>query len=218
MLILFDFDGTLADTAPDMAVVANRQRSHRGLPSLDLADYRPHASNGVRGMLHVALGMTPAHPEYACTRDAYFEDYAQHMTERVQLFSGIPALLRTLQAHGHAWGIVTNKLARFALPVITFLGLDTACAVTVCGDTTAHTKPHPEPLWHAARLAAYTPEQCIYIGDDARDIAAGHAAGMPAIAAAYGYCDAQSIPTWGADAVARTAHDLWPILQAMLKT
>jgi len=213
MLILFDFDGTLADTAPDLALAANLQRARHGLPDLDASRYRPYASHGARGMLRIALGLAPEDAGYEEARSHFLADYARHMTQHTRLFPGVAQLLRTLRAHGHAWGIVTNKVEHLARPIIAHLGLAADCAVTVGGDTTAHAKPHPAPLRYAASTAGYAPEQCIYIGDDARDIAAGRAAGMPTIAAAYGYCDVDSIPTWGADAVAQTPADLWPILR-----
>jgi len=216
MLILFDFDGTLADTAPDLARAANRQRARRNLPDLDANLYRPYASLGARGMLRIALGLTPEDAGYLEARNDFLADYAACMTRQTCLFPGTTTLLNTLRDHGHAWGIVTNKMERFALPIIAHLGLAADCAVTVGGDTTAHPKPHPAPLLHAARVAGYAPDQCIYIGDDARDIAAGRAAGMPTIAAAYGYCDVDSIPSWGADHVAQHTDELWPILRTML--
>jgi len=217
MLILFDFDGTLADTAPDLAFAANLQRARRGLPDLDARLYRPHASHGARGMLHIALGLGPDDMDYAGARHDFLADYARHMTRDTRLFPGMAQLLKTLRDHGHAWGIVTNKMEQLAQPIIAHLGLAADCAVAVGGDTTAHAKPHPEPLLYAARTAGYAPRDCIYIGDDARDIAAGRAAGMPTIAAAYGYCDPTSIASWGADHVAQTPNDLWPILRKMLK-
>jgi len=216
MLILFDFDGTLADTAPDLALAANLQRARRGLPDLDARLYRPHASQGARGMLRIALGLTPEDADFEAARSTFLADYAENMTRHTRLFPGVALLLQTLREHGHAWGIVTNKMERLALPIIDHLGLAQDCAVTVGGDTTAHAKPHPEPLLYAARTAGYAPGQCIYIGDDARDIAAGRAADMPTIAAAYGYCAADSIPDWGADHVAHSADAIWPILRGIL--
>lgn len=215
MLILFDFDGTLADTAPDLADAANLQRTRRGLPPLDDASYRPYASHGARGLLGVALGLTPDAPDYEPARIAFLEDYARNMTRRTRLFPGIDSLLGNLQAAGHAWGIVTNKAERLALPIIAHLGLSTHCAVSVGGDTTPHAKPHPEPLLHAARQAGFAADQCIYVGDDQRDIVAGKAAGMPTVAAAYGYCNVDSVPGWGADHIAASCDALWPILQRM---
>jgi len=216
MLILFDFDGTLADTAPDLAFAANLQRIRQGLPCLDASHYRPHASHGARGMLRIALGLEPEDAGYVEARDAFLADYADNMTRHTRLFPGTKQLLRTLRDHGHAWGIVTNKMEYLAQPIIAHLGLATDCAVTVGGDTTAHAKPHPAPLLHAANLAGYPPGQCIYIGDDARDIAAGRAAGMATIAAAYGYGDMDSILQWGADHIAHSPGDLWPILRSMM--
>jgi len=213
MLILFDFDGTLADTAPDLALAANLQRARRGLPDLDVKRYRPHASQGARGMLRIALGLTPEDADFEAARSAFLADYAENMTRHTRLFPGVATLLRRLREHGHDWGIVTNKMERLALPIIAWLGLAEHCAVTVGGDTTAHAKPHPAPLLHAASAAGYAPERCIYVGDDARDIAAGRAAGMPTIAAAYGYCERDRIADWGADYVVQTVDELWPVLR-----
>jgi len=216
MLILFDFDGTLADTAPDLAFAANLQRARHGLPDLAASQYRQHASMGARGMLRIALGLDPQDAGYEDARACFLDDYARHMTRATTLFPGIADLLARLQDQGHAWGIVTNKMESLALPIIAHLGLAEACTVAVGGDTTPHAKPHPEPLLYAARTAGYAPAQCVYIGDDARDIAAGRAAGMPTIAAAYGYCDPASVVDWGADHVAHRPEDLWPILRQML--
>jgi len=215
MLVLFDFDGTLADTAPDLAFAANQQRARRGLPDLMASAYRAHASQGARGMLRIALGLSPEDAGFDTARAQFLADYAQAMTRATQLFPGIADLLARLRAHGHAWGIVTNKMESLALPIIAHLGLAETCAVAVGGDTTPHAKPHPEPLLYAARTAGYAPDQCVYIGDDARDIAAGRAAGMPTIAAAYGYCDRASVAAWGAQHVAQRPEDLWPLLCTM---
>jgi len=215
-LVLFDFDGTLADTAPDLAAAANRQRRRRGLADLPLADLRPHASHGARGLLRAALDMSPEHPEYEATRQCFLADYEVAMTQQTRLFPGIVELLAHLAARGIAWGIVTNKTTQLTLPLIDHLGLGKACRVVVCGDTTAHTKPHPEPLLHAARTAGYAPQRCLYIGDDLRDIQASRAAGMPAIVAAYGYCSGQDVHAWQADRIAHHPGDLQALIEALL--
>lgn len=212
-LVLFDFDGTLADTAPDLAAAANRQRQYRDLPPLPYEALRPHASQGARGLLKAALDMRPEDPEYAAARQRFLDDYAQAMLVHTCLFPGVDILLDQLARRALAWGIVTNKVESLALPIVRHLALDTRCLVTVGGDTTPFAKPHPEPLLHAARQAGVSPARCIYIGDDARDIQAGKAAGMATVAAAYGYCSLDDPAGWDADAIARSPTDLWPIIE-----
>lgn len=212
-LVLFDFDGTLADTAPDLAAAANMQRERRGLPPLPYEALRPHASQGARGLLKAALDLHPGDPDYDEWRQRFLDDYAQNIAVHTRLFPGIADLLDALGQHGYAWGIVTNKVEYLARPIIRHLGLESRCVVTVGGDTTPHIKPHPEPLLHAAREAGYAPVRCIYIGDDERDVVAGKAAGMATVAAAYGYCSLADPLTWQADAIASEAPELWPIIQ-----
>jgi len=214
-LILFDFDGTLADTARDLAAAANRQRERQQLAPLPFEALRPVASQGARGMLRVALGLTPEHAGYEASKQQFLTDYEACMHDHVALFDGIALLLDTLTAHGHAWGIVTNKLAYLAIPLIRQLGLEAGSAAIVGGDTTPHVKPHPAPLLHAAQLAGFAPERCLYVGDDERDILAGKAANMATIAVAYGYAAPRDIPNWQADAVAQTPHDIWPALKTL---
>lgn len=216
-LILFDFDGTLADTAPDLAAAANRQRTRRGLEPLPYETLRPVASQGARGLLRVALDMTQEHPDYETARQQFLADYEAASTVHSRLFPGIAELLDTIRERGLAWGIVTNKVTHLALPVVTFLGLAQHSAVVVCGDTTAHSKPHPLPLQHAAKEAGYSTDRCIYIGDDLRDVQAAHAAGMPAIAAAYGYLGQdENVTLWSAEATANTPAELWDAIVPLL--
>jgi len=216
-LILFDFDGTLADTAPDLAAAANRQRTRRGLAPLSADVLRPHASQGARGLLRAALSLQPGDPDYEPTRLQFLADYEAAMTEHTRLFDGIPELLDRLRSRGLDWGIVTNKVERLALPLVAHLGLASQCAALVCGDTTAHSKPHPEPLLHAARLAGHPPQRCMYVGDDLRDVQAGRAAGMPVIAAAYGYCGVDEAATaWQADRCVESPAELWAAIEALL--
>ncbi|TEA74211.1 HAD family hydrolase [Allopusillimonas ginsengisoli] len=213
-LVLFDFDGTLADTAPDLAEAANKQRARRGLPPLPYEDLRPYASAGARGLLKAGLGMSPEDDDYDACRRQFLEDYQSDMTRHTTLFPGIPELLATLRRHDYAWGIVTNKMEYLALPLVAHLGLADECAVTVGGDTTAHSKPHPAPLLHAAEKTGFSPQHCIYIGDDHRDIIAGKAAGMGTVVAAYGYCGLDTaLNGWEADAIASTPQELWPVIQ-----
>lgn len=215
-LALFDFDGTLADSAPDLAAAANLQRRHRGLPDLPYEALRPVASQGAPGLLRVALGMERDHPEFEATRQQFLADYAACMTERTDLFPGIPALLDNLESHGLGWGIVTNKVERLALPIIDFLDLSRRSAATVCGDTCAYAKPHPEPVAHAIRLAGYRPEDTVYVGDDERDIIAGRDAGARTIAVGFGYCEPAQARNWGADAYVEHPEELWETVLALL--
>ncbi|MER1939601.1 HAD-IA family hydrolase [Castellaniella sp. FW104-16D08] len=212
-MILFDFDGTLADTAPDLAAAANLQRGYRGLPALDYALLRPHASHGARGLLKAALDIDASHADYEQCRQQFLQDYAKTMLEHARLFAGIDELLEQLFQAATPWGIVTNKTEALTLPMVHHLGLESRCCVTVGGDTTAHTKPHPEPLLHAARQTGFLPQHCLYVGDDERDILAGKAAGMATVAAGYGYCSLDDPERWQADAVAHQPADLWPIIQ-----
>ena len=185
--VLFDLDGTLIDSAPDLGAAADKLRTDRGMPSLDLCLYRPHAGAGARGLLKVAFDMTPDHPDFPAMREAFFVNYESAMTERTLVFEGVHELIETLQTRGLQWGVVTNKMARFTDPLTQALPLFRTASAVVSGDTTPHPKPHPAPLLEAARRLGVAPERCWYVGDDERDIQAGRAAGMATVAAAYGY-------------------------------
>jgi phosphoglycolate phosphatase len=216
-LILFDLDGTLADTAPDLAAAANQQRLYNGLEPLPYEALRPVASQGAGGLLRVALGLAPGDADYEPTRVRFLQDYAARLTRHSQLFPGIQSLLQHIGAEGLAWGIVTNKVTYLTLPIVETLGLNRDRAVLVCGDTTAHTKPHPLPLLHAAHQAGFAVEHCVYVGDDRRDIEAAHAAGMPAVAAAYGYLGQhEDVATWQADTYAYHPTELWAAIKPLL--
>jgi N-acetyl-D-muramate 6-phosphate phosphatase len=206
--VLFDFDGTLADTAADLGAALNRLRAERGLPALSVSEVRPHASSGARGLLRVGLGLMPGDQAYESMREAFLRHYGAHICVETKLFPGISELLRQLGARGVAWGIVTNKATRFTGPIVSALGISPDCVV--CGDTTPHAKPHPAPLLHAAGALALAPEQCCYVGDDLRDVQAAHAAGMRAIAVEYGYhgIDNGGPHGWNADAVIARPLDL----------
>jgi phosphoglycolate phosphatase len=217
-LILFDFDGTLADTAPDLGAAANRQRERAGLEPLPLEVLRPYSSAGARGLLRCALNLMPTDETYEAHRVQFLKDYEAAMTVDTCLFDGVPELLAQIKDEGMAWGIVTNKATYLATPIVQALGLAQDCAVLVCGDTTAHAKPHPLPLLHAAQQAGYDVERCLYVGDDLRDIQAAQAAGMPSIAAAYGYCGPEHPPeTWQADHCAYSAREMWPAIQRLMR-
>lgn len=213
-LILFDFDGTLADTAPDLAATANKQRERKGLPPLPYEALRRYATQGARGLLKASLDIDPDHPEFEAHREQFLADYEQDMVRLTTLFPGVTDMLTGIQAAGLRWGIVTNKLEYLAVPMVVHLGLYTHCAVTVGGDTTDHAKPHPAPLLYAAEKAGHHPDQCIYIGDDQRDIIAGKAAGMATVVAAYGYgTEDAEVHSWGADAVAESPLHVWEVVQ-----
>lgn len=185
--VLFDLDGTLIDSAPDLGAAADKMRTDRGLPSLPLSDYRHMAGAGARGMLGVAFGMTVDHPDFPTMREEFFVNYERCMTERTFVFEGVAELVAALAAQGLGWGVVTNKSSRFTDPLTRGMPLFATAAAVVSGDTTPHSKPHPAPLLEAARRLGLEPERCIYVGDDERDIVAGHAAGMGTVAATYGY-------------------------------
>ena len=186
-VVLFDLDGTLADTAGDLGGALNRVRADHGLPPVSIDALRAHASSGARGLLGAGLGLRPDDERYIEMRDAFLAYYEKGLADTTQLFDGIEALLAALEARSIRWGIVTNKAQRFTTPLLAALRLDQRAAVVVCGDTTAHPKPHPAPLFHAAAELSTAVERCIYVGDDLRDVQAGNAAGMPTIVAKYGY-------------------------------
>lgn len=186
-VVLFDLDGTLADTAGDLAAAVNRMRAERDLAPVSVEALRPHASAGARGLIGAGMGITPDHAEYPLLRDEFLAYYAAELDRTTELFEGIAALLDALDARRLRWGIVTNKAQRYTRPVVAALGLDGRAAAVVSGDTTAHSKPHPAPLLHAAELLSVEPARCMYVGDDLRDVIAGNAAGMATIVAEYGY-------------------------------
>jgi phosphoglycolate phosphatase len=185
--VLFDLDGTLADTAGDLASALNRVRRDRGLEPLPVAELRAHASAGARGLLRAGMNVTTEAAEYLPLRDAFLLHYEQCLAETTHLFAGVGALLDELDARGLPWGIVTNKATRFTRPVVAALKLDARAGAVVSGDTTPHAKPHPEPLLHAARTLGMSAAQCVYVGDDLRDVLAGNAAGMSTLVARWGY-------------------------------
>ena len=198
--LLFDLDGTLVDSAPDLAAAGNAVRRARGLPNLPAELYRPHTSGGARGMLGVALQVTPQTADYEALKDEFLAAYATLLTQQTRCFPAMATLIDRLDQDGVPWGIVTNKATRFTLPIVQHLGLDRRAATVVCGDTTPHAKPHPAPLLEAARQLGIAPACCVYVGDDLRDIQAGQAAGMKTVAVRWGYLgEAVPIEQWGAD-------------------
>ena len=200
--VLFDLDGTLADTAPDMARTVNEMRTRRGLEPVPAELVRPHVSKGARGMVCAAFGMTTDDPRYPAMREEFLEIYGGYLCVDTRLFPGMAELLERLEAEGMRWGVVTNKFERFARPILVELGLDERAAVIVGGDTCARAKPHPDPLLHAARAMGVAPKRTLYVGDDERDVQAARAAGMPVVIAGYGYLGDGAPPAqWQADAI-----------------
>lgn len=211
--VFFDLDGTLADTAPDLAAAANRLVVERGRPPVAYEKLRPVASHGARGLLGAAFGKQPEDPDFPALRDLFLDYYEADIAVHTRLFDGMPQVLAALEAAGIRWGIVTNKIARFTVPLVAAIGLAPRASAVVSGDTTPYAKPHPAPLLHAAELSGVTPQRCVYVGDDLRDIQAGKAAGMVTITAAYGYCGEGEPPeTWGADYLVRHPAELIPLL------
>jgi phosphoglycolate phosphatase len=210
--VLFDLDGTLADTAPDLAAAMNKVRTDRGLEPTAYELLRPVASAGARGLIGAAFGLKPGDTGYEELRVAFLDTYESAIAIHTSLFDGIPGLLQGLQSRNLSWGIVTNKAARFTDLLVPKIDLGHAGCV-ISGDTTPHSKPHPAPLIEAARRLGVAPEECWYVGDDLRDIQAGRAAGMATIAAAWGYCGHAEPATWEADALAETPLGVLELIQ-----
>jgi 2-phosphoglycolate phosphatase len=211
--VLFDLDGTLIDSAPDLGAAADKMRTDRGLPGLPLAQYRPMAGAGARGMLGVAFGIAPGHPDYELLREEFYVNYEACLTERTLVFDGVAQLVHSLDRRALPWGVVTNKSARFTEPLTRAMPLFATAGAVISGDTTPHTKPHPAPLLEAARRLGLSPGRCVYVGDDERDMMAGHAAGMGTVAATYGYLGAAGDTRgWGAHATIAAPLDLLGLL------
>lgn len=213
--VLFDLDGTLLDSAPDMLATVNAMRARRGVPPMALPELRPHVSRGARAMAAAAFAdwdeqqVQQAVPEF-------LEDYAQVLGRHGSAFADVPALLDALDADGVPWGIVTNKPEALARALLPMLGWEQRCAVLLGGDSLPERKPHPLPLLHAAQALAVDPSACVYVGDDARDIRAAQAAGMRSVVALWGYRLPDDDPSlWGGDAMIYhvrqlLAPDAWP--------
>ena len=211
--VFFDLDGTLADTAPDLVAAANQLLIARNLAPKQYELLRPHASAGARGLIGSAFGIGTEHPDFIALRDEFFANYEKALLVNSVLFEGVDHLLDQLDIAELPWGIVTNKSERFANPLTELMGLSQRAISTVSGDTTPYSKPHPEPILYAARIANIDPSKSLYVGDDLRDILAGKAAGMKTIAAAYGYCGCEEPPeAWGADYLVRHPLELLEII------
>ena len=210
--VLFDLDGTLIDSAPGLGFAADSMRTKRGMTSLPLSAYRPMAGAGARGMIAVAFDRTTQSPDFEDLKEEFFIAYLACMLSHCELFSGVTEMIDGLTLRGLKWGIVTNKSKRFTGPIVKSISSFDTAQTVVSGDTTAFTKPHPEPLFEAARQLGLSPFECIYIGDDKRDIDAAKAAGMPGYAAAWGYLGEHAIETWQADVSLKTPVELLSFL------
>jgi len=207
--ILFDLDGTLADTGPDLADALNTVLAEHGKVLLPYEKIRPVVSHGAAALIELGFGLARTDPHFPPLRERLLEIYRSHLARATRLFPGMPTLLDTLAARGLNWGIVTNKPAFLTEPLVDALGLREDVACIVSGDTTANRKPHPQPMLHACALAGSAPRECLYVGDAARDIEAGKAAGMRTLVALFGYIGPEDRPeTWGADGLIRKPEDI----------
>lgn len=185
--VLFDFDGTLADTAPDLGGALNKMLADRGKPVLPVDAVRPYASSGARGLLNRGFGVVPEDAGYEAMRLEFIANYRAAICVHTRLFAGMEELLAKIESRGMPWGIVTNKAIGLTIPIVAQLGLTERAACVVGGDTTPHLKPHPASLLHASNEIGIAPAECFYLGDDLRDIQAAKAAGMHPVAVEYGY-------------------------------
>lgn len=207
--VLFDLDGTLVDSAPDLAGAANELRAQHGRPPLPYACYRPLAGAGARGMLAAGFGLAPEDDTYAAMRQAFLALYRRRLLQASTVFAAVPAMLAQLESGGCPWGVVTNKVLDLADPLLAGLSLRHRAAVVVGGDSTPHLKPHPAPLLHAAKALGVAASDCVYVGDDLRDVQAARAAGMVGVAAAWGYLGADArLHEWGAHGVVHSPGEL----------
>lgn len=212
-MILFDLDGTLVDTAPDLGYALNLQRGRHGLAPLAMDIIRPYASHGSKGLLGIGFNLSPDDAQFDAMRMEYLDLYDQVFARSPVLFEGIAALLQHLEKNNIPWGVVTNKPRRFSAPLLKAMGLDNRVTCLVCGDDAALPKPAPDTLFLACEQAKVSPTSCFYVGDAARDIEAGNAAGMRTVVALYGYIDETDQPaTWGADFSITHPEQLIPLI------
>lgn len=211
--ILFDLDGTLVDTAPDLGYALNALLREERKPPLLAAQIRPVASAGARGLLRIGFGLQPTDADYEPMRRRFLDIYSDNLTRESRLFEGMTAVLEAARQRGVAWGIVTNKPARFTDPLVGHLAFANPPVCVISGDTAAYPKPHPAPMLMACEQAGIESAHCVYVGDAQRDIESGKRAGMRTVAALYGYIEAGDDPhLWGADAFIHTPGGLWPCL------
>ena len=207
--VLFDLDGTFADTAPDLYAAFNRLLEELERPSIAYEEFRASVSHGSRAMLQAGLGVTPDAPEFAQLQKSFLAHYQERIAVHTRLFDGMEALLEILEERSIGWGIVTNKPAYLTDPLMRGLGLEQRASSIVSGDTTAHAKPHPEPILHACRESGVEPGETIYVGDAARDIEAGRNAGTRTLVALFGYLAPDDRPDeWQADGSIRHPREI----------
>ena len=210
--VFFDLDGTLADTAADLAAPVNAMRIERGLPPMPLDDLRPFASAGARGLIGKGLGIKPGDDDYEALRLDFLARYERDIVVHTRLFPGMDQLLSQLEENGIRWGIISNKVERYVRVIVERLNLADRAEIAYGGDSAARPKPHPDLMLLALNTTGLTAEGCVYVGDDLRDVASGKAAGLATVAAAYGYCGGEPPETWGADAVIDAPLALLPAL------
>jgi 2-phosphoglycolate phosphatase len=211
--VLFDLDGTLADTAPDLLTALNLLLAEEGKAKLPLAQTRPHTSSGVRGLLAAGFHIAPGDSQYAGLAQRFLDHYESTLCRYTMLFPGIAELLDEFDRRELPWGIVTNKRQRYTLPLVEALGLRQRAACIVSGDTSPRAKPHPQPLQMACIAMQVPPARSLYVGDDPRDILAGRAAGLGTVAAAYGYLGVEApIEDWQADAIIALPAEIFGLL------
>ncbi len=207
--VLFDLDGTLLDTAPDLAAVLNRLRRERGEPALSPAAIRPTVSQGSPGMLKLGFGLEPGDARYAEMNQRFLGMYREAIAVDTVLFPGMAEVLVHLETGGIHWGVVTNKPGWLTEPLLKALGLWPRAACVVSGDTLAQRKPDPEPLWYACERVGVAPCRAMYVGDAERDVQAGNRAGLITLVAGFGYLSAEDRPEdWGADGFLERPEDL----------
>jgi N-acetyl-D-muramate 6-phosphate phosphatase len=207
--VLFDLDGTLVDTAPDLGYALNLQRARHGLEFLPDAAIRPYASHGSRGLLEIGFGLLPTDANFEAMRSEYLDLYTQVMTRQPMLLDGMADALEGIEQRGLRWGIVTNKPRRFTMPMVTHMGLDVRAGAVISGDDAPQPKPSPQTLLLACERMQIDPQTVLYIGDAERDIQAGKAAGMKTLVALFGYLSNTDQPqAWGADGCIQQPQDL----------
>lgn len=207
--VLFDLDGTFADTAPDLAAALNHVRATRDLAPLPLEVLRPQASHGSVGLLQVGMAITPESPDFAALRQIFLQHYSDNICVHTTLFDGIAELINQLEARDIVWGIVTNKPQRFTVPLMQALGYATRAGCLISGDTCTHAKPHPEPMHKACATINIAAANCLYLGDDQRDMQAANAVSMRGIIAGYGYVGEDcSVANWLAQGSVSTPLEL----------
>ena len=215
-LVLFDLDGTLIDSAPDLCAAANRLRTRRGLPALSFEALREYCGSGARGMVWQSMRMAPGTDSFEALRKEFLDDYGQHMNDNCRVFEGVREMLSSLTESNIVWGIVTNKSAVFARPICEEKGLLPQASCLVSGSDMGKMKPLPDPVLEGVKQSGAEFKTVIYVGDDYRDALAAQAAGIRFIAAGWGYTKATvDIKNWGADAIADSPSQLPQIVRQL---